>query len=439
MTIWSKEPLRELATYIGRGKSPVYVERSEYEVLNQACIFPNGLRLENTKYLAPSFWHSLSEEKKLQAGDIVINSTGTGTLGRVGFFHGDEHSRLAYDGHVTVVRPCSENHAKFLFLAFQMPAFQRQIKNFCTTGSTNQVELSREALKDVVIDIPLDKQEQVKIAEVLSTVDEAIAQTEALIAKYGRVRAGLMQDLLTKGIDEEGRIRSEATHTFKDSPLGRIPLEWNLTDLRTVCTRITDGSHQTVKTMPEGQSGIPFLYVSCVRDGRIYWEKAAAISKDVYQTISKGREPRKGLILYTVVGSYGHAALVEDDRSFSFQRHIGYILPNPERADSLFLTNWLNSYWCQKHADAVALGNAQKTVTLTELAEFPVLLPPLAEQQTIANMLKTAEKAIHREEAHRDKLQYLKTGLMQDLLTGNIPIDALLNEATPDTPEVVTP
>lgn len=437
MKKWGKKPLRELATYIGRGKSPVYVERSEYEVLNQACIFSNGLRLENTKYLAPNFWHNLSEEKKLQAGDIVINSTGTGTLGRIGFFHGTEHSRLAYDGHVTVIRPCSENHAKFLFLAFQMPAFQRQIENFCTTGSTNQIELSREALKNVVIDIPLDKQEQRKIADVLTNVDNAIAQTEALIAKYGRVRTGLMQDLLTKGIDEEGRIRSEETHAFKDSPLGRIPLEWEALALRTVCTRITDGSHQTVKTMPEGQSGIPFLYVSCVRDGRIYWKKAAAISRDVYQIISKGREPRKGLILYTVVGSYGHAALVENDHPFSFQRHIGYILPNPECTDSLFLTNWLNSYWCQKHADAVALGNAQKTVTLTELSEFPVLLPPLVEQQNIAKMLKTAEKAIYREEVYREKLQHLKTGLMQGLLTGKVPIDALLNEANPDILEVV--
>ena len=55
MTNWSKKPLRDLTTYIGRGKSPVYVERSEYEVLNQACIFSDGLKLENTKPLISEF------------------------------------------------------------------------------------------------------------------------------------------------------------------------------------------------------------------------------------------------------------------------------------------------------------------------------------------------------------------------------------------------
>ena len=68
--------------------------------------------------------------------------------------------------------------------------------------------------------------EQTQIATILSKVDEAITQTEQLIAKYTRIRTGLMQDLLTKGIDENGNIRSEETHEFKDSPLGRIPKEW---------------------------------------------------------------------------------------------------------------------------------------------------------------------------------------------------------------------
>ena len=61
----------------------------------------------------------------------------------------------------------------------------------------------------------------------LSTVDRAIEQTEALTAKQQRIKTGLTQDLLTRGIDEHGNIRSEKTHKFKDSPLGRIPVEWD--------------------------------------------------------------------------------------------------------------------------------------------------------------------------------------------------------------------
>ena len=79
-----------------------------------------------------------------------------------------------------------------------------------------------------------DSREQSKIAEVLSTVDRAIEETEALIAKQQRIKTGLMQDLLTRGIDERDNLRSERTHKFKESPLGRIPVEWECKELSQV-------------------------------------------------------------------------------------------------------------------------------------------------------------------------------------------------------------
>ena len=80
--------------------------------------------------------------------------------------------------------------------------------------------------------------EQSKIAEILSTLDQAIEQTEALIAKQQRIKTGLMQDLLTRGIDEHGQLRTEQTHAFKDSPLGRIPVEWEVEFIRNLLADI---------------------------------------------------------------------------------------------------------------------------------------------------------------------------------------------------------
>jgi len=97
--------------------------------------------------------------------------------------------------------------------------------NFVQSGvvpSINQRHLSNI---DILLPSPI---EQEKIAEGLSTVDRSSAQTEALITKQQRIKTGLMQDLLIKGIDEAGNIRSEETHEFKDSPLGRIPVEWEV-------------------------------------------------------------------------------------------------------------------------------------------------------------------------------------------------------------------
>ena len=69
-------------------------------------------------------------------------------------------------------------------------------------------------------------------------MDRAIEQTEALIAKQQRIKTGLMQDLLTRGIDEHGNLRSEQTHEFKDSPLGRIPVEWEVRESFSHCSRM---------------------------------------------------------------------------------------------------------------------------------------------------------------------------------------------------------
>lgn len=91
--------------------------------------------------------------------------------------------------------------------------------------ATGVPSLSRDLLYKIQVNTPPER-EQVKIAEIVAIVDGAIKHSEALIAKRKLIKTGLMQDLLTGGIDEHGRLRSEQTHKFKDSSLGRIPEEW---------------------------------------------------------------------------------------------------------------------------------------------------------------------------------------------------------------------
>ena len=86
--------------------------------------------------------------------------------------------------------------------------------------------LTKTILEQLPLPLPAAVTEQSKIAEVLSTIDRAIERTEAVTAKHQRIKIGLMQDLLTRGIDEHGNLRSEQTHEFKASSLGWIPMEW---------------------------------------------------------------------------------------------------------------------------------------------------------------------------------------------------------------------
>jgi type I restriction enzyme, S subunit len=126
-------------------------------------------------------------------------------------------------------------------------------------------EISKTALSAIQLPFPELKEEQEQIAAILSRIDQAIEQTEALIAKQQRIKAGLMHDLLTSGIDEHGNIRSEATHEFKDSLLGRIPAEWENITLSEVVPRAEYG----ISVSLDDETGIPVLRMNNLKGGEV--------------------------------------------------------------------------------------------------------------------------------------------------------------------------
>src|SRR5690606_29110966 len=125
--------------------------------------------------------------------------------------------------------PTEKIDNEYLFYLISSSIIQPKFDAFFAGGA--QKNISPKQIESIDYLVPQFKSEQTQIARILSKVDVAISQTEQLIAKYTRIKTGLMQDLLTKGIDEHGTIRSEQTHEFKDSPLGRIPKEWECVNL----------------------------------------------------------------------------------------------------------------------------------------------------------------------------------------------------------------
>jgi type I restriction enzyme S subunit len=226
---WRRVSIKEVASFIGRGKSPIYDENSEYYVLNQACVHWRGLQLEKRKSIDEKFFYSLTDVQKIKKGDILINSTGTGTLGRIGYVDKDIPD-TSYDSHITLVRIEAECQ-RFVYYLFSTPDFQNAIENYCITGSTNQIELVRSALQDLVIGLP-PLQEQRRVATILTSVDRQIEQTEAIIAKYRQIKVGMMHDLFTRGINPAtGQLRpspQEAPALYRESSLGMIPTEWEV-------------------------------------------------------------------------------------------------------------------------------------------------------------------------------------------------------------------
>jgi type I restriction enzyme S subunit len=124
--------------------------------------------------------------------------------------------------------------------------------------ATGVPSLSRDTIYKIEIPFP-PANEQSKIAEVLSTIDRTIEQIEALIAKQQRIKTGLMQNLLTRGIDENGRLRDSSTHRFKPTVLGMIPVEWDAKPIDEIASFVGSGVTPTGGSKVYVDDGIIFI------------------------------------------------------------------------------------------------------------------------------------------------------------------------------------
>ena len=257
--------------------------------------------------------------------------------------------------------------------------------------------LNKEKLKKITFAYPESGTEQTKIAEILSTVDRAIEQTEALIVKQQRIKTGLMQDLLTRGIDEHGNLRSEQTHQFKDSPLGRIPVEWEIIQIRNVAS-LQRGHDITENELCAG----PYPVIS-----------SSGIVGYHCQYTSNGPN--------VVVGRKGTIGKVHYFEN-SFWAH----------DTSLYVTNFYENsekfvYYLFYHLDLARYGTKSGSPSLNRNDIHPlwVGLPKPIEQDCIANILMKSDHQENSLVSNLEKVKQLKIALMQDLLTGKKRVLAL--------------
>jgi type I restriction enzyme S subunit len=170
-----------------------------------------------------------------------------------------------------------------------------------------------------------------------------------------------------------------------------LPIEM----LGALCTRITDGTHLSPKWEA---SGVPFLFISNIVDGQITFDTHKFISAETYHELTRRCPIELGDVLYTTVGSYGNAAVVQTTKQFAFQRHIAHLKPDSTKAMPTFVAAMIQSIGVRRQVDKVAKGVAQKTVNLADLKSLLVFAPPLFIQQTFATRIQSVEalKAKHR-------------------------------------------
>ena len=264
--------------------------------------------------------------------------------------------------------------------------------------------------------------EQQKIAEILETIDNAIEKTDKIIEKYKRIKQGLMQDLLTKGIDENGNIRNEKTHKFKDSPLGRIPEEWevgyvsNFTEINPITKINPKELYPFIEMDATPIMGKRYKYITLRRG------------------IEAGSKFKKGDILLariTPSAENGKALLVPDNIEIGIGSTEFIVFRAKENIDNNFLFYLLISDYVR----SIAIGLMEGTSGRQRIPKYvfekviKVAIPKSkSEQQRIAEILSQIDQTIEKEQQYKEKLQRIKQGLMEDLLTGKVRVNHLINE-----------
>lgn len=168
-------------------------------------------------------------------------------------------------------------------------------------------------------------------------------------------------------------------------------MSWEKVKLSEVCKSISDGDHQPP---PKATNGIPFVTIANIKDNKFDFTNTMYVPREYYEKLDSKRKAQEGDILYTVVGSFGIPVYIDNECEFVFQRHIAILRPDKEKILPQFLYYTMLSRDFYMRADAVALGAAQRTVSLTSLRAMEIELPSIRTQENIVKVLNPYDDLI---------------------------------------------
>jgi type I restriction enzyme S subunit len=332
---------------------------------------------------------------------------------------------------MTRLKPVTSFDRQYFFYAVkQWEAFLKG-----QTSGSGIPHVDKEVLGNLRV-LDFSKPEQAKISEILSTVDRALEQTEALIAKQQRIKVGVMQDLLTRGIDEHGNLRSEQTHKFKDSLLGRIPAEWKAGSILDFSSR----ARQAILTGPFGaqlgsgdfvEEGVPVLRIGNVQAGYVDQSSLLFVSEQKAAGLSRYRIEAGDLLFARQGATTGRNSLASSQEDgFLINYHIIRVAIDQTKCSPTFLYAAFNSEKVQGQVEQEKGKGTREGVNTATLMAFVLPIPPMKEQLRLSDVIDAHRRQTDAVVFQSNKLRALRTALMQVLLTGKKPVTPLLELQT---------
>lgn len=368
-------------------------------ILQAKHITSEQISFDGTKFISIKDYEKYKVKFQPEIGDILL--TNIGTIGKVYFV--DEFYKYLIAWNIFMIKVSQKINSNFLTY------FLRRIEELghydkLTTGNATKF-INKGQMGKILVPVPPLKEQQ-KIASILSTVDEQIDETEQLIVKTKELKKGLMQQLLTKGIG----------HTeFKQTELGEIPIDWEVTTLNDVLD-IRDGTHDSPKYVDEG---IPFVTSKNLKNGKLDFSDISYITEDDHNKFSNRSHVENGDILFGMIGTVGNPIIVDLPFEISI-KNVALIKFSESKMINKFVIEYLNSNFVLDQFKKFSNGGVQKFIALGMIRKLKIIVPKIEEQQKIAQILSTVDEQIEVYEQEKAKYEELKKGLMQQLLTGQI-------------------
>jgi type I restriction enzyme S subunit len=300
--------------------------------------------------------------------------------------------------------------ANFALQFFNSDLYLKRV-NDLAGGSTRQ-RISRKNLGKLYLPLP-SLPEQKRIAEILDTIDSTIAHTSSLIAKLKQMKAGLLHDLLTRGLDENGELRDAIGHPeqFKDSPLGQIPKDWEVDKFEKLADAIDPQPDH--RAPPEVNDGEPYIGVGDFRsNGSIDFDGCRKVSSAAVTKQQQRFSIESGDIIFGKIGTIGLPKfLTQIGRRYALNANTVLIKP---RGCASFVMWLLQSNFVEQKIKIETHSTSQPAFGLLRIRAMLVPIPEPEEQKRIAAVLDAHDSRIRSEEAYREKLNLQKEGLMHD-------------------------
>lgn len=370
--------LGDIGTII-TGNTPKTSDNQNYASSDISFVKPSDIDDNELTDLHSSEYH-ISEYARDKARILPPQSilvTCIGIVGKVGI----NAIECAFNQQINAIIPDSRK-CNYRYLAY---AIQHEKPKLQSIANAPVVPiLNKSQFSDIQVPLP-PLEEQRKIAAVLDKVSDLIAKRRQQLDKLDELIKARFVEMF--GTEQQKKALSD------------------------ICCIITDGTHQPPKFISDG---IPFLFVSNIVSNQITYETEKYISEETYNELIKRTPIELGDILLSTVGSYGHPAIVKEDRRFLFQRHIAYLKPKHDIVQSQYLHAALLSNIAQRQIESKVKGVAQKTLNLSEIRKIVLPVPPMDRQLYFCRYIEQTEKTKTTISKSLEKLETLKKALMQE-------------------------